>query len=67
MIGHKQMLGKKMMGHKLPLGVTLGNKMAGALMPVEVVNKDVERKSTGGLEKSRRNAGYNSLGGYAGG
>lgn len=61
-------LGKKMLGHKKPMGMaTLGVKMTGAEPPVEIMTKGLEQsKKQGGLERVRRNGGWSSLGNYAG-
>lgn len=67
-IGYKRPLGMKMLGHKKPMGKnTLGNKMAGAEPPLETLTRKLEQeKKAGGLERVRRNGGWNSLGNYSG-
>lgn len=68
MIGHKQPLSGKMIGHKLPLSRMIGYKMPGAEMPVDVLTRELQKQKTaGGLERVRRNGGWSSLGNYAGG
>jgi hypothetical protein len=68
-LGTKRALGMKMLGHKKPMGnKMLGYRMPGAEAPVEVMTKGLEQsKKQGGLERVRRNGGWNSLGNYAGG
>lgn len=70
MIGHKKSLGSAMIGHKM----SLGKMMVGHKAPMEHLAKMeiatqqlAEKKKAGGLERAKRGAGYNSLGGYAGG
>jgi hypothetical protein len=70
MLGHKKSLGNAMLGHKMPLGKTmLGHKapMEHLAKLAAVTQQLGEKKKSGGLERAKRGAGWNSLGGYAGG
>lgn len=68
-LGLRKSLGKKMMGHKKPMGMnTLGAKMPGSEAPVDILTQELSRqKKSDGLVRVRRNGGYSSLGNYAGG
>lgn len=67
-IGYKRPLGMKMLGYKKPMGKNMiGYKMAGAEAPVDILTRKLEQqKKAGGLERVRRNGGWNSLGNYSG-
>lgn len=67
-IGHKRPLGMKMLGHKKAIGKNMiGYKMPGASAPVNILTSKLEQqKKAGGLERVRRNGGWNSLGNYSG-
>ena len=59
-LGMRKPLGKKMMGHRKPMGMaSLGIKMTGAEPPVDIMTKGLEQsKKQNGLERVRRNGGW---------
>ena len=69
MIGHKQPLSAKMLGHKMPLGVgMLGHRrpLLGGMAVATMTRELAQEKKAGGLERAKRNSGWNQGGQYAG-
>lgn len=68
MIGHKMPLGGNMIGHKMPLGKgMLGHKrVLGDMVVATMTRKLEENKKAGGLERAKRNEGWNKGGQYSG-
>ena len=58
MIGHRRPLGKEMIGHKAPLLAEMG--------VAQMTRKLDEQKKAGGLERAKRNQGWNQGGQYGG-
>lgn len=68
MIGYKQALGSSMIGHKKPLGSSMiGYKKPLGEMAVQLMTSELgQQKKSGGLERAKRNEGWNKGGQYSG-
>lgn len=69
MLGYKKPIRIGMLGHKRPLMKMLALKtspMMGIAPPLQTQIREHAKKIAGGLERSKRQSGWSSLGQYAG-